>query len=133
MDDSDENNLVQGLANRRTMLALGAVAASTVVTVRPAMAQAAGSILTCEIPIPDPQSAGNFIAPDGTLVAPGTPGAFSPPARPLKGEEVKLLLNGGSTPPGLDPQAAQAYANYISRLQPGMSGFTCFASLQRPR
>ena len=115
------------------MLALGAIAASTVVTIRPAMAQVTGSILTCEIPVPDPQQSGTYIAPDGTLVAPGTPGAFAPPVRPLKGEEVKLLLSGGSTPPGMDSQAAQAYANYIRRLQPGMSGFTCFASLQRPR
>ena len=33
--------------SRRTVLALGAVAASTVVTVRPAFAQAAGSVLNC--------------------------------------------------------------------------------------
>ena len=39
----------------------------------------------------------------------------------------------GSTPPGVNPQSAQAYANYIRRLQAGMSGFTCYASLQMPR
>ena len=121
------------LPSRRRVLALGAAAASTVVTIRPAMAQAAGSVLNCEIPIPTQQAAGQYIAGDGSLVAPGTPGAFAPLPRPLKGEEVKLLLNGGASPAGVDAQAAQAYANYIRRLQSGMSGFTCYASLQMPR
>ena len=115
------------------MLALGAAAASTVVTIRPALAQTAGSVLNCEIPVPAPQATGNFIAPDGSLVAPGTPGAFPPAPRPITGEEAKLLLNNGASPAGMDSQAAQAYANYIRRLQAGMSGFTCYASLQMPR
>lgn len=118
---------------RRTVLALGAVAASTVVTVRPALAQAAGSVLNCEIPVPAPQAAGSFIAPDGSVVAPGTAGAFPPPPRPITGEEAKVLLRGGPAPAGVDAEAAQAYANYIRRLQAGMSGFTCYASLQMPR
>ena len=122
------------LANptRRTVLALGAAAASTVVTIRPALAQTAGSVLNCEIPVPGPNGAGNHIARDGSLVAPGTPGAAPPLARPLTGEQAKVLLR-GSTPPGVNPQSAQAYANYIRRLQAGMSGFTCYASLQMPR
>ena len=122
------------LANptRRTVLALGAAAASTVVTIRPALAQTAGSVLNCEIPVPGPNGAGNHIAQDGSLVAPGTPGAAPPLARPLTGEQAKVLLR-GSTPPGVNPQSAQAYANYIRRLQAGMSGFTCYASLQMPR
>jgi hypothetical protein len=41
------------------------------------------------------------------------------------------MLHSGATPPGMDPQAAQAYANYIRRLQSGMSGFTCYASLMQ--
>jgi hypothetical protein len=118
---------------RRTVLVLGAVAASTVVTVRPALAQTAGSVLNCEIPIPSPQAAGSFVAPDGSLVPPGTEGAFPPPARPITGEEAKMLLRGGPTPAGVNSEAAQAYANYIRRLQAGMSGFTCYASLQMPR
>jgi hypothetical protein len=121
------------LPSRRTVLALGAAAASTVVTIRPALAQTAGSVLTCEIPIPGPQAAGNHIAADGSLVPAGTPGAFPPMPRPLTGEEAKALLSGGPTPPGLDAEAAQAYTNYIRRLQAGMSGFTCYASLQMPR
>jgi len=120
--------------SRRVVLALGAAAASTVVTVRPAIAQAAGSVLNCEIPVPAPQAgAGQFIAADGSLVPAGTPGAYPPLARPLKGEEVKAMLNGGRAPAGVDSEAAQAYANYIRRLQAGMSGFTCYASLQMPR
>ena len=118
---------------RRVVLALGAAAASTVVTIRPALAQTAGSVLNCEIPVPAPQAAGNYISADGSLVPPGTAGAFPPASRALKGEEVKLMLNGGPSPAGIDSDAAQAYANYIRRLQAGMSGFTCYASLQMPR
>lgn len=118
--------------SRRTVLALGAAAASTVVTIRPALAQTAGSVLNCEIPVPGPQAAGSYIASDGTPVPPGTIGAAPPLARPLTGEEARLLLR-GSTPPGVNPGSAQAYANYIRRLQSGMSGFTCYASLQMPR
>ena len=119
--------------SRRIVLALGAAAASTVVTIRPALAQTAGSVLNCEIPVPAPQAAGSYIAQDGSLVAPGTAGAVPPLSRPLTGEEVKVMLRGGPTPAGIDVQSAQAYANYIRRLQAGMSGFTCYASLQMPR
>jgi hypothetical protein len=120
------------IPSRRTVLALGAAAASTVVTIRPALAQTVGSVLNCEIPVPGPHGAGNHIAADGSLVAPGTPGAAPPLTRPLTGEQAKVLLR-GSTPPGVSPQSSQAYANYIRRLQAGMSGFTCYASLQMPR
>ena len=119
--------------SRRVVLALGAAAASTVVTIRPALAQTAGSVLTCEIPVPAPEAAGQYIAADGSLVAPGTSGAFAPPLRNITGEEAKVLLRHGAAPPGMDSEAAQAYANYIRRLQAGMSGFTCYASLQMPR
>jgi len=124
-----------GLAvpTRRTFLALGAVAASTVVTVRPALAQTAGSVLNCQIPVPGPHAAGQNIAADGTLVPAGTAGSHRGFARPLTGEEVRVMLNNGTTPPGVNPEATQAYANYIRRLQAGMSGFTCYASLQMPR
>lgn len=124
---------VPAAPSRRVVLALGAAAASTVVTIRPALAQTAGSVLNCQIPVPAPQAGGNYIAADGSLVAAGTPGAFPPAARPLTGEEVKVLLRGGPAPAGVDAESAQAYANYIRRLQAGMSGFTCYASLQMPR
>jgi hypothetical protein len=119
--------------SRRTVLALGAVAASTVVTVRPALAQTAGSVLNCEIPVPSPDKVGNYIAADGSVVPPGTPGAFPPAPRALTGEEVRVMMNHGPTPSGIAPDAGQAYLNYIRRLQAGTSGFTCFASLQMPR
>ncbi len=131
-DDSStpKKSVADALPTRRTMLAVGAVAASTVVTVRPAFAQTMGSVINCEIPVPSQQLAGQYIAADGSVVPAGTPGAVAPAGRPLTGEEVRVMLN-GSTPPGMDPQAAQAYANYIRRLQSGMSGFTCYASLMQ--
>ncbi len=130
--EADEGSAA--LPSRRVVLALGAAAASTVVTIRPALAQTAGSVLNCEIPVPAPQAgAGNFIAADGSLVPAGTAGAYPPLSRPLKGEEVRAMMNGGRPPAGIDSEAAQAYANYIRRLQAGMSGFTCYASLQMPR
>jgi hypothetical protein len=135
MNDTHDSQPGEGEArpSRRVVLALGAAAASTVVTIRPALAQTAGSVLNCEIPVPAPQAAGQYISAEGRLVPPGTAGAFPPAPRPLTGEEVKRLLNGGLTPAGIDSQAAQAYAKYIRQLQAGMSGFTCYASLQMPR
>jgi len=117
---------------RRRILQLGAVSASAVITIRPALAQTAVSVLNCDIPIPDPSRAGQWIAKDGSLVAPDTPGSFAPSARPLTGEEVKAALQ-GSPYPGVDYETSQAYTNYIRRLQQGTSGFTCYASLQMPR
>jgi hypothetical protein len=135
MSDEKDKDLPEGLSNpsRRTVLAFGVAAASTVVTIRPALAQTAGSVLNCEIPVPSPQAGGSYIAADGSLVAPGTAGSFAPAPRPLTGEEVKVMLRGGPSPAGIDSQSSQAYANYIRRLQSGMSGFTCYASLQMPR
>lgn len=128
--DKDQAGGSAFVPSRRTVLVLGAAAASTVVTVRPALAQAAGSVMNCEIPVPGPHAGGQYIAADGNLVASGTAGAAPPLPRALKGEEVKALLRSGTTPAGTDPTSAQAYANYIRRLQSGMSGFTCYASLQ---
>ena len=82
--------------------------------------------------MPDPSRAGRYIAPDGSLVAPGTAGAVPPASRPFKGEDVKQALSGG-TLPGTSYEQNRAYTAYIRRLQSGTSGFTCFASLQMPR
>jgi hypothetical protein len=133
MSEERDSQAPDAPPSRRAVLVLGAVTASTVITIRPALAQTAGSVLNCEIPVPAPQAAGSYIAADGSLVAANTPGAFPPLSRPITGEEAKRLLQGGMSPAGMDPQAAQAYANYIRRLQAGMSGFTCYASLQMPR
>lgn len=116
----------------RRALMLGAVTASAVVSIRPALAQTAASISNCQIPVPDPVRAGRYVAPDGKLVAPGTKGAFPPAGRPFTGEEVKRALRGGQLP-GAGYNQSKAYTNYIRRLQQGTSGFTCYASLQMPR
>ena len=120
----------EGVPTRRAVLALGAAAASTVVTIRPAFAQTAGSVLNCTIPIPASGMGGKMIAADGSVVPAGTPGAFPPLIRALTGEEAKRMLQGGLPPAGVDYQAAQAYTNYIRRLQPGVGGYSCYASLQ---
>lgn len=129
-DRTEPNGAALQLGRRALML--GAVSASAVVSIRPALAQTAASVSTCEIPVPDPGRAGQYIAGDGTLVAPGTPGAVPPAGRAFKGEEVRQALNGG-TLPGTDYERSRAYTNYIRRLQSGTSGFTCYASLQMPR
>jgi hypothetical protein len=121
-----------GSATSRRALMLGAVGASAVVSIRPALAQAAGSVLLCEIKVPDQARAGSWVAADGKLVPAGTKGAFPPAVRAFKGEEVKRAL-AGTTLPGTDAERSQAYVNYIRRLQRGQGGFTCFASLQSPR
>lgn len=117
---------------RRGVLMLGAVAASTVVTIRPALANTAGSVLNCKIPIPDPDHAGQYVSPDGKLVRPGMANAYPPAPRPVTGDEARKMIQGQS-PAGFDPNARQAYVKYIQRLQHGTSGFTCYASLQMPR
>lgn len=119
-------------STRRRVLMLGAAAAGAVVSIRPALAQTAGSVLACEIPVPDAGRAGSFIAADGSTVPAGTQGAFAPPGRPFKGEDVKHALSGGQLP-GTTGDSSRAYVNYIRRLQRGQGGFTCFASLQMPR
>ena len=129
MDDEAPSGL--GKTSRRALM-IGAVGASAVLSVRPALAQTAGSVLNCQIPVPDPARAGSYIAADGTTVAAGTPGAFAPPGS-FRGEDVRAALNGDAPLPGTTGEANRAYLNYIRRLQRGQGGFTCFASLQMPR
>jgi hypothetical protein len=129
---SDDQSEHTGNTSRRALM-LGAVGASAVLSIRPALAQTTGSVLNCQIPVPDPARAGSYIAADGATVAAGTPGAFAPPGRAFKGEEVKRALAGSVQLPGTTADANRAYLNYIRRLQRGQGGFTCFASLQMPR
>jgi hypothetical protein len=117
-------------AARRTLL-LGAVATSAVVSIRPALAQTAGSVLNCTIPVPE-RGKGMYIDPAGKLVTPDTPGAFPPSPRDFTGEEVRKAMQGTNLP-GTTREQSQAYLNYIRKLQNGQSGFTCYASLQMPR
>jgi hypothetical protein len=119
-------------SRRRLLIAGGAVAGSAIVSIRPALAQTAASVLNCQIPVPDPSRSGGMIAADGSVVPAGTAGAFPAPGRAFTGEEVKAAL-GGRSLPGTSYEQNRAYLNYIRRLQSGTSGFTCYASLQMPR
>lgn len=118
--------------SRRQLLMGGAVAASAIVSIRPALANTAASVLNCTIPVPDPSRQGNYVAPNGQLVPAGTPGAYPGAGRSFSGEQVKQALRGRPLP-GTSYEQNQAYLNYIRRLQSGTSGFTCYASLQMPR
>lgn len=129
---ADAQSETQGASRRRLLLGGGAVAASAIVSIRPALAQTAASVLHCQIPVPDPARSGQSIAADGSLVPAGTQGAFPGSGRPFTGEEVKAALR-GRTLPGTSYEQNRAYLNYIRRLQGGTSGFTCYASLQMPR
>jgi hypothetical protein len=141
MDSDDQPTGVEGpersepgeaMASRRRMLALGAVGVSVALTIRPAFAQTAVSVMNCQIPVPDASGAGKYIDSNGKLVAPGTKGAFPGAPRPFTGEEVKRAFDGQSLP-GTSYNQSQAYLRYIRRLRAGQSGFTCYASIQMPR
>lgn len=131
-DDLPDYGTGEPRTDRRNLLRMGALGTAAIVTIRPAIAQAATSVITCQVPVPDAGRAGNYIAADGSVVPAGTAGAFPGTATPVKGEDVKRALVGG-TFPGADPSQSQAWTNYIRRLQHGQSGFTCYASLQMPR
>lgn len=122
----------EAIPSRRKMLALGAVGVSAALTIRPAFAQTAVSVMNCQIPVPDVAGAGQYIDGNGQLVPAGTKGAFPGSPRPFTGEEVKRAFR-GQTLPGASADQSQAYLQYIRRLQAGQSGFTCFASIQMPR
>ena len=122
----------EAIPSRRKMLALGAVGVSAALTIRPAFAQTAVSVMNCQIPVPGPTGAGKYISTAGKLVPPGTKGAFPGSVRPFTGEEVKRAFR-GQTLPGTTYNQSQAYLQYIRRLQAGQSGFTCFASITTPR
>ncbi|MEP9401815.1 hypothetical protein [Sphingomonas sp. VNH70] len=117
---------------RRTLL-IGAAGASAVVSIRPALAQTQTSIMNCQIPVPDPPNAGRNITPGGKVVDRGTGNSVPGARRPFTAEEVRDASKSGNNLPGADREQTRAYLNYIRRLQPGTSGYTCFASLQMPR
>jgi hypothetical protein len=116
----------------RRALMLGAVSASAIISIRPALAQTSASVMACEVPVPDPGRAGSAIAADGSVVPRGTPGSFAANGRVFKAADVKRAMSGGQLP-GTDYDTNRAYMSYIRKLQSGTSGFTCFASLQMPR
>lgn len=122
----------EAVPSRRRMLALGAAGVSATMTIRPAFAQTAVSVMNCQIPVPGPTEAGKYIDAAGKLVPPGTKGAFPGSVRPFTGEEVKRAFRGQSLP-GTTYNQSQAYLQYIRRLQAGQGGFTCFASITMSR
>ncbi|WP_176591574.1 hypothetical protein [Sphingobium sp. EM0848] len=130
--ESPDAGLNPAVPSRRQLLMGGAVAASAIVSIRPALANTAASVLNCTIPVPDQGRSGNYIAPNGQVVPAGTQGAFPGAGHGFTGEQVKQALRGGRLP-GTGYDQNQAYLNYIRRLQSGASGFTCYASLQMPR
>jgi hypothetical protein len=133
MDDSvdPKNTGLTGPTTRRSLM-LGAAAASAIISVRPALAQSAASVMNCEIPVPGPHGAGMNIDSYGKLVSRDTPGSFAATGQKFTGEQVKAAMQGSSLP-GTSYNQSQAYVNYIRRLQSGQSGFTCYASLQMSR
>ena len=63
MEDSDIPNEApatgdEAVPSRRKMLALGAVGVSAALTIRPAFAQTAVSVMNCQIPVPGAAAAG---------------------------------------------------------------------------
>jgi hypothetical protein len=128
----EQKNGLNSVATRRRALMLGAVTASAIVSVRPALAQSAASVMNCEIPVPGPHGTGMNIDAYGKLVPRDTPGSFAANGRKFTGEQVKSAMRGRSLP-GTSYNESQAYVNYIRRLQSGQSGFTCYASLQISR
>ncbi len=138
--DAQGDAPASSVTSRRALM-LGAVGASTVITVRPALAQTTASVLNCQIPVPGPGDAGKYIDRNGNVVNPGPLGAagalfggpYPPPPRPFTGEEVRNALYRGMSLPGTTYYSNDAYLKYIKKLSGGQSGYTCFLSVQNPR
>ena len=120
------------LQSRRAMLRIGALGTAAVITVRPGMAQAAVSGLTCSIPVPDAANSGKWIKKNGDLVKANMKDSYPPPSSPLAGEDVKNSLKYGTDYPGYSSEASDAYNEYIKKLTIGKQGYTCYSSLQSP-
>lgn len=123
---------VEAMRTRRAMLRIGALGAAAVVTVRPGIAQAATSALTCQIPVPQSTQSGKWIKNNGDVVNANTANSYPPPTQPLKGEDVKNSLKYGTSYPGYNSQKTDAYNKYIKKLTMGKQGYTCYVSLQSP-
>lgn len=114
-----------GVATRRAVLRLGAIAVPAVVTLKPAHA-AVTSVMACQIPMT------NWVDAQGNIKAANASGAFPPPSRPYKGEEILRLqrpnikMTNNQT---LTQNAFNAHVEYIKKLQRGTNGFTCWASI----
>jgi len=130
--DGPPANADQHLSSRRAMLRIAGLGGAAVVTIRPGIAQAATSVLSCSIPVPDRGNSDKWIKADGQLVSKNANGAFPPPDSPLAGEDVKNSLKYGASYPGHSTAETEAYNAYIRKLTSGQQGYTCYASLQSP-
>ncbi|MEM1131480.1 MAG: hypothetical protein AAGH53_00935 [Pseudomonadota bacterium] len=120
-NEADSGN--ESFRQTRRALVLGAVASSAIVSVRPALAQTASSVLTCEITVPAKEQGPIYVDAYGNIVDRKTEGATLLPPRTFKGEDVRRGRVRGP----------RAYRDLIRRLRPGQSGFTCYASIQGRR
>jgi hypothetical protein len=125
MSEESNDAATPGVASRRAVLRLGAVAVPAIVTLKPAYA-AVTSVMNCQIPIT------NWVDAQGNVKAAGASGAYPPPSRAYTGEEILRLqrpnikMTNNQT---LTQTAFNAHVEYIKKLQRGTSGFTCWASI----
>ena len=120
----------EDLETRRGLLRLATLGTAAIVTIKPGIANAAVSGITCSIPVPQTSQAGKWIKKDGSVVNPGTKNAYDPPETPLPGEDVKNSLAYGTRYSGYDSNETGAFNNYIKNLTIGKQGYTCYASIQ---
>ena len=131
-----------GVATRRGLLRLGAIAIPALATMSPAFAQSQTkvSLLTCSIPVPNSANQAKWIKADGTLVASRTSGSFPPPATAYQGEAILTLTRPSNMRyygnvqdlqynTYVSSSAFNAHVEYIKKLTRGTSGFSCFASV----
>lgn len=136
MRDEDEQPVETGnpeaaqFQTRRAMLRMGALGTAAVITVKPGIANAAVSAISCSIPVPQSSQAGKWIKKDGTVVNPNTPQSYDPPDTPLNGEDVKNSLAFGTRYSGYNQNQTNAFNNYIKKLTIGKQGYTCYSSIQ---
>lgn len=123
---------IDAMQTRRAMLRIGALGTAAIVTIRPGVAQAAASALTCQVPVPQTSQSNKWIKNNGDVVNPNTGNSYAPPSQPLKGEDVKNSLKYGTNYPGYNSNQTSAYNNYIKKLTMGKQGYTCYVSLQSP-
>lgn len=118
------------LRTRRAMLRIGALGTAAIVTVKPGIANAAVSAITCSIRVPQSSQAGKWIRKDGSVVNPNTKNSFDPPESPIPGEDVKNSLAYGTRYSGYSQAETDAFNNYIEKLTVGKQGYTCYSSIQ---
>lgn len=142
MSDQNSNN---GVASRRQLLKLGALAAPAVITLTsaPALAQTASSTLMCEVPFPEEGQArlcrdgGNkysggtvdgqgYVCGQDQEFKPSTHGgaSLSYAGQTFNGNQIVNQLK-----PNRFTNPQKAYYNYVLKLQQGEYGYSCFTSL----